>query len=98
MSSTAPISGTTPDVAPAQSAPAPTPPATTGASQAPPTQLDAQADLRLVIEEDKASGSYVYKTVDPITGKVISVMPRGALLKMREAPDYQPGAVVNSRS
>jgi len=97
MSNTAPISGITPDVTPAQPAPAPTP-AATGNSQAPSTQLDAQADLRLVIEEDKASGSYVYKTVDPITGKVISQMPREQLLKMREASDYTPGSIVDSRS
>ena len=97
MSSTAPISGVTPDVTPAQPAPATTQ-AATGASQAPSTQLDAQADLRLVIEEDKASGSYVYKTVNPITGKVVSQMPREQLLKMREAPDYSPGSIVDSRS
>jgi flagellar protein FlaG len=97
MSSTAPISGVTPDVPPAQPAPATTP-ATTGASQAPSTQLDAQADLRLVIEEDKASGSYVYKTVNPITGKVVSQMPREQLLKMREQADYTPGSIVDSRS
>ena len=98
MSSTAPISGVTPDVPPAQPAPATTPPAVTGASQAPSTQLDAQADLRLVIEEDKASGSYVYKTVNPITGKVVSQMPREQLLKMREQADYTPGSIVDSRS
>ena len=97
MSSTAPISGVTPDVPPAQPAPATTP-AATGVSQAPSTQLDAPADLRLVIEEDKASGSYVYKTVNPITGKVISQMPREQLLKMREASDYTPGSIVDSRS
>ena len=97
MSNTAPISGITPDVTPAQPAPATTQ-AGAGGSQAPPTPLDAQADLRLVIEEDKASGSYVYKTVDPITGKVISQMPREQLLKMREASDYTPGSIVDSRS
>ena len=97
MSNTAPISGISPDVTPAPSAPATTQ-AGVGNSQAPPTQSDAQADLRLVIEEDKAAGSYVYKTVDPITGKVISQMPREQLLKMREAPDYRPGTIVDSRS
>ena len=98
MSSTAPISGISSDVTPAPNAPASTPPANVGASQAPPPQSDAQADLRLVIEEDKAAGSYVYKTVDPITGKVISQMPREQLLKMREAVDYRPGRIVDSRS
>ncbi len=98
MSNTAPISGISSDVTPAPTAPAKTAPANVGTSQAPPAQSDAQADLRLVIEEDKAAGSYVYKTVDPITGKVISQMPREQLLKMREASDYRPGAIVDSRS
>jgi flagellar protein FlaG len=97
MSTTAPISAIPPEVTAAPAAPTATQ-AGNGNSQATSTQGDAQADLRLVIEEDKAAGSYVYKTVDPITGKVISVMPREALLKMREAPDYQPGTVVDSRS
>ena len=97
MSSTAPVSGIPLDVAPAQPAPATTQ-AGVGTSQAPSTQSVAQADLRLVIEDDKAAGSYVYKTVDPITGKVISQIPREQLLKMREAPDYRPGTIVDSRS
>jgi flagellar protein FlaG len=98
MSSTAPVSGISPDVTPAP-LPAPAPTQTgAGTSQAPSTQSDAQADLRLVIEDDKAAGSYVYKTIDPITGKVISQIPREQLLKMREAPDYKPGSIVDSRS
>ena len=61
-----------------------------------PEPLGAQ-DLRLVIEEDKSAGSYVYKTVDPRTGKVIAQIPREELLKMRDAPDYVPGSVISSR-
>jgi flagellar protein FlaG len=60
--------------------------------------VGVQPDLRLVIEEDKAAGSYVYKTVDPRTGKVISQLPREELLRMKEASGYRPGSVVNSRS
>jgi flagellar protein FlaG len=97
MTNTAPVSAS-PDVTPALPAPATTTQASAGNSQAPPTQSDAQADLRLVIEEDKAAGSYVYITVDPTTGKVISQLPREQLLKMRDAPDYRPGTVVDSRS
>jgi len=96
MSSTAPISGIPTDVpAPAS---APTPPSKAGASQTPAaSQTDNQADLRLVIEEDQAAGTYVYKTVDPVTGKVVSQVPREQLLKMRETPDYAPGSIVNAR-
>jgi flagellar protein FlaG len=95
MSSTAPISGIPTDV-PAPTS-APTPPSKAGASQTPAPQSDNQADLRLVIEEDQAAGTYVYKTVDPVTGKVVSQIPREQLLKMRETPDYTPGSIVNAR-
>jgi len=96
MSTTAPIPSVPPVTAPAPVAPAPT--SGPDASQGSETQAEAQADLRLVIEEDKAAGSYVYLTVDPISGKVISQVPREELLKMREASDYRPGSIVNSRS
>ena len=95
MSNTAPIPNIVPDVTPAQAAPAPA--QGTGNSQAPQSE-PASADLRLVIEDDKAAGSYVYVTIDPVTGKVVSQIPREQLLKMRESPDYRPGAVFNSRS
>ena len=96
MSTTAPIPSVPPVTAPAPVAPASAPAA--DASQGSETQAETQADLRLVIEEDKAAGSYVYLTVDPISGKVISQVPREQLLRMREASGYQPGSIVNSRS
>jgi flagellar protein FlaG len=52
----------------------------------------------LVIEEDKASGSYVYKTVDRRTGKVIQQLPRDELLKLREALTYEAGDVVRAKA
>jgi len=104
MSNTAPISGIVQDLASAQTAQAPDPaqpaqatkPVGSETSQAPSTPIDSQADLRLVIEDDKAAGSYVYKMINPVTGKVISQIPREQLLKMREDPDYTPGSIVKS--
>jgi flagellar protein FlaG len=96
MSTTAPISGVSADPTPASPTPAPV--VTPGPSKAPPTPIDDQSDLRLVIEDDKAAGSYVYKTINPITGKVISQIPREELLRMREAPDYTPGRVISATS
>jgi flagellar protein FlaG len=55
-------------------------------------------DMRLVIEEDKASGSYVYKTVDRRTGEVIQQLPRDQLLKLREQLDYEAGDVVRAKA
>jgi len=56
------------------------------------------ADLRLVIEEDRATNSYVYKTVDRRTGKVVQQLPREQVLQLREQLDYEAGAVVRARA
>ncbi|MFI4933099.1 MAG: hypothetical protein ACHP7N_00615 [Caulobacterales bacterium] len=96
MSTTAPIPANVPDVVPVH--PVQTAAVTVTAGQADSTPLDDQADLRLVIEEDKAAGSYIYKTVDPRTGKVISQVPREQVLQMRDAPVYSPGTVIDSHS
>jgi flagellar protein FlaG len=64
---------------------------------APQPSADGQADWRLVIEEDPAlPGSFIYKTVDWATGKVISQFPREELVKLREDPAYQAGTVVKT--
>ena len=56
------------------------------------------ADLRLVIEEDKATHSYVYKTVDRRTGEVVQQLPREEVLKLREQRDYVAGDVVKTKA
>jgi flagellar protein FlaG len=69
----------------------------TGASaRAAPSQ--DPADLRLVIEEDEASGSYIYKTVNRRTGEVLLQFPRDAVLKMRERLDYEAGTVIRTKA
>ena len=94
MTNTAPI-GPSPEVTPVQPAQAPASTKSTGSSQASTTPIDDTADLRLVIEDDKAAGSFVYKTINPITGEVVSQIPREQLLKMREDPAYRPGSIVD---
>jgi flagellar protein FlaG len=55
-------------------------------------------DLRLIIEEDQASGSYVYKTVNRLTGEVLLQFPRDDVLKMRQRLDYKAGAVIRTKA
>jgi flagellar protein FlaG len=55
------------------------------------------ADLRLVIEEDKATGAFVYKTLDRRTGEVVQQLPRDSVLKAMASEDYNPGLVVDTR-
>jgi flagellar protein FlaG len=55
------------------------------------------ADLRLVIEEDKATGAFVYKTLDRRTGEVVQQLPRESVLKAMASDTYNPGQVVDTR-
>jgi flagellar protein FlaG len=77
--------------------PAPQRPAPSESTAAPAAGPDL-ADMRLVIEEDKASGSYVYKTVNRVTGEVIQQLPRDQVLKLRDQADYVAGQVVRSKA
>lgn len=61
-------------------------------------QSQDPADMRLVIEEDKASGSYVYKTVNRLTGEVIQQLPREQVLQLKEQVDYVAGHVVRTKA
>ena len=50
-------------------------------------------DLRLVIEQDPTSGTYVYKTVNRRTGDVLQQFPREDVLRFKQAEHYDPGEV-----
>lgn len=55
-------------------------------------------DLRLVIEDDQASGSYIYKTINRVTGEILQQFPRAEILKLREGLNYAAGSVVNTEA
>jgi flagellar protein FlaG len=78
--------------------PAPSPQVESPKAAVPEVPSPDQADLRLIIEEDKASGTYVYKTVNRRTGEVILQLPREEILKMREESEYVAGVVVRTRA
>jgi flagellar protein FlaG len=69
-------------------------------SEPPPAQPkpDPALDLRLVIEEDQGSGSFVYKTVNRLTGEVVSSLPRAEVLRLRSEAKYAAGAVVKTKA
>lgn len=75
--------------------PAPAPPAPTSNSVL--MQKDA-ADLRLVIEEDQASGLFIYKTIDRRTGDVVLQLPRAEVVKLHASEHYEAGALIKARA
>jgi flagellar protein FlaG len=62
------------------------------------TVVSNPADLRLVIEEDKAAGSVVYKTVDWRTGEVVQQLPREQVLLLRETQNYAAGKLLATKA
>lgn len=93
--------GAVPDATYGGSSPQPSPDHILGATglQGPgQDQPPTSADLRLVIEDDQAAGSYVYKTIDRRTGEVVQQYPREEVLRLREASDYTAGTVIKAKA
>lgn len=56
------------------------------------------ADLRLIIEEDQASGKFIYKTLDRRTGEIVKQFPREQVMGLKDTANYAPGDVIDSHS
>jgi flagellar protein FlaG len=58
---------------------------------------DAQraARYRLVIEEGP-SGSFIYKTMDRVTGEIVKQLPREQVVNLMQAGEYSSGSVINT--
>lgn len=57
-----------------------------------------QVSMRLVIEMDKASGAYVYKTINRLTGEVLSQLPRAEVLKLKDERQYAAGSLIRTKA
>jgi len=62
------------------------------------TRAPDQVQMRLVIEMDQASGSYVYKTINRLTGEVLSQLPRAEVLKLKNEVQYAAGDVIRTEA
>lgn len=54
------------------------------------------ARYRLVIEEGPQQGSFIYKTLDRVTGEVVRQLPREQVVEMMRSDDYAQGAVIDT--
>lgn len=64
----------------------------------PPESPRQNADLRLIIEEDQASGTFVYKTLDRRTGEIVKQFPREQVMRLKDTQGYVPGDVIDAHS
>ncbi len=87
-------------VTPVTTAPSPAPASTTSsgdaAAAASATASDA-ANMRLVIEDDKSAGCFVYKVINRVTGEVVQQTPSEQIVKLRESDGYLAGDVIKAQ-
>ena len=62
-------------------------------AQTPPAPKPADG-LRLVIE--RSDSGYVYKLIDRETGMVVNAIPRSAIGKLADSPDYASGNLIST--
>lgn len=61
-------------------------------------EAERAARYRLVIEEGPTKGSFVYKTLDRITGEVVRQLPREDVVRMMDEGRYSSGAVIDTKA
>ena len=74
--------------------------ATSGDFQRSPASREAEraARYRLVIEEGPDRGTFIYKTLDRITGEVVRQVPREQVERLMQGQHYSAGAVIDTRA
>ena len=61
-------------------------------------EAERAARYRLVIEEGPQSGSFIYKTLDRVTGEVVKQLPLEQVVDLMQADRYRAGSVINTRA
>ncbi len=61
-------------------------------------EAERAARYRLVIEEGPQSGSFIYKTLDRITGEVVKQLPREQVVDLMQAAQYSAGSVIDTKA
>lgn len=61
-------------------------------------EAERAARYRLVIEEGPDAGSFIYKTMDRVTGEVIRQLPREQLIDLVHTPEYSAGSVIDTKA
>lgn len=63
-----------------------------------PAPAAATPEVRLNIEQDQASGSFVYTFIDVNTGSVLQQFPSEQILELRRAAQYVAGQLIDTKA
>lgn len=61
-------------------------------------EAEQAARYRLVIEEGPQAGSFIYKTLDRVTGEVVKQLPREQVVDLMRTSDYSAGSVIDTKA
>ena len=61
-------------------------------------EAERAARYRLVIEEGPQAGSFIYKTLDRVTGEVIKQLPREQVVDLMQTAEYSAGSVIDTKA
>ncbi len=61
-------------------------------------EAERNARYRLVIEEGPQAGSFIYKTMDRVTGEVVKQLPREQVVNLMRTVDYNAGSVIDTKA
>ena len=51
-----------------------------------------------MIEEGPQAGSFIYKTLDRVTGEVIKQLPREQVVDLMQTAEYSAGSVIDTKA
>ncbi len=58
--------------------------------------VPAQPATRLLIDQDKLTGVYVYRIVDSGSGRLLAEIPSDQIDNLKDADDYVSGSVIST--
>ena len=61
-------------------------------------EAERNARYRLVIEEGPQAGSFIYKTMDRVTGEVVKQLPREQVVDLMRTAEYSSGSVIDTKA
>ena len=61
-------------------------------------EAERAARYRLVIEEGPQAGSFIYKTLDRVTGEVVKQLPRQQVIDLIQTEEYSAGSVIDTKA
>jgi hypothetical protein len=56
----------------------------------------AKPTTRLLIDQDKLTGVYVYRIVDSGSGRLLAEIPNDQIANLKDADDYVSGSVIST--